>query len=204
MPTHSQVISGGYTVVAREPIDIQIELATTRGIVFVPVKEISFKKTQAMTSEHSSGTALPYHLTEGAIDYEGEFSVGTWFTESDQHENAEVWEKLLYYFLERPADEGRPVEFHIRLHQREYPTDVDGNGEGGGQVWVELQRCKLTGDSYTQGETGTVKRTYPFKFLRRVVGEKKESGGFVEPYMSGTAPDLSNKTISAPAVERTI
>ncbi len=185
------VIKSGFTLVAREPIDIQVELDTPRGTLYIPVKELSFKKTQTMTSEHSSGTALPYHLTEGAIDYEGEFSIGTWFTEEVNHTDAETWEKLLYYYLERPYDEGRPFEFNINLHERDRPDGIDAiTYEGGGGIWVQLQRCKLTGDSFTMGESGTLKRTYPFKFLRRVLGatHPELGGGFAEDPMPGTDP----------------
>jgi len=190
------VIKSGYTLVAREPIDIQVEFDTPRGTVYVSVKELTFKKTQAMTSEHSSGTALPYHLTEGAIDYEGEFKIGTWFTSEENHTDAEKWEFLLYYYLERPYDEGRPFEFNINLHERDRPDDVDAtNYDGGGGIWMQLQRCKLTGDSFNMGESGTLSRTYPFKFLRRVFGtdHPELGGGFAEDPMPGTDPFLSGQ-----------
>lgn len=193
------VIKSGFTLVAREPIDIQVEFDTPRGTVYVPVKELTFKKTQAMTSEHSSGMALPYHLTEGAIDFEGEFKIGTWFTMEETHTDAEQWEYLLYYYLERPADEGRPYEFNINIHERDRPDDVDGtNWTGGGGIIVQLQRCKLTGDSFNMGESGTISRTYPFKFLRRVLGTvHPEIGGtYAENPMLGTSPFMDNQGLA--------
>jgi hypothetical protein len=181
-------ISPGKTLVSKDPCDLQLEIVSKVGNIYVPIKTLRATKKIASNPEHSGGSALASNITQGAIDYEGEFGIGTWVTASE--EDAEAWEELLYLYLVKPWDEGRSQYFNINQHQREW-SEPDGKFVGG-KIYRSYQMCKLTGDSFDQGESGTVKTTYPWQGLRRTLGYGGQERG-------GSFNQASSEYASSPA-----
>lgn len=172
----------GYMLVASSPGDICIifnvpTVADTDGdatMIEIPVKTMSMTKSVDVTHEHSTGSHQTNALVVGKIDYEGDFTLGTWWVDSES--NPSTWDQLVRKYLTYQTDEGLPREFDIQIQARSGASMVSrGTGLYGGVTASDtnltimtLKRCKIKGDGMDIPEVGgTVTRKYPFSFMRR-------------------------------------
>jgi hypothetical protein len=164
------------TVFSKYPSDIQLRLRAEAGYVYVPITSLSWEVAKEITAEHYSGTGLPCNLTEGNTDYSGSLETG-WVTNNP--DDAQLWEYLLYTYLINPVDQGRSVEFDIELHERVYTGKVNADGEEvvGGQIWASFRRCKIEKHNFSVSEGSVAKRSYNWKGLRGAWGEGGEDTG---------------------------
>lgn len=152
----AQPASEGLEIIAEDPGDIQVEVA---GLTF-PVKKLTIEKKVDVTPEYGSGSHLPYFLTVGKIQYSGTFTVGTWIDPNDL--------TRLIKMLESDSYEGVPCTFNIVVNKKARQPRKGCPSSGETRTALKLMYCKVTGDSYEQGEPGeTITRTFPFIAARR-------------------------------------
>jgi hypothetical protein len=167
-------------IVASSPGDIIIEFMMTDTVtgkannVYIPVKTLSASKTIDVSKEYGVGSHQDYAEVVGKIGYEGDFTVGTWFVDSE--ENPESWNALIRNNLTYSTDEGLPKEFEIRIQARSgtamtrqgtgtYGTNLSNSDQ---QTIETYKRCILKSDGTDVPEVGsTVSKKYSFSSMRR-------------------------------------
>lgn len=156
MAAIGQYITKGLEIIAEDPGDIEIQI---ENFIF-PVKKLTVEKKIDVTAEYGSGSHQAYFLTVGKIGYSGSFTVGTWIDKNNL--------TRLIKLLESQQYEGVPCPFNIAVYKKaEQPIDACPKKGERKRAFV-LKYCKVTGDSYEQGEPGeTILRTFPFMALRR-------------------------------------
>lgn len=173
-----------YTIVAEDPGDIIVTFKSTSGNGqvdhIIPLKSISVQKTTDVTPEYGTGYHGKYALTQGKIDYKGDFEIGTWWVSNA--ENPETWMDLIRNHLTWTASgQGLSREFSIVISdagtpydrtQREGPSTVGTAGGADmpatGIKIVTFYRCLLSGDSLSVGNVGSTSSTkYSFTCMSR-------------------------------------
>lgn len=184
-------------IVASSPGDIVIEfkIPENNSTYIIPVKSVSGSKNIDVSKEYGIGSHQAFAEVVGKIGYEGEFTVGSWYVDSEN--NPATWDELVR-LLTYQNDEGLPREFTINIHARagagmtrvgtgtygsingysgstyEDAGDLTNNEavasmENTDTVIMSFQRCILKGDSVDVPEVGgTVSRRYPFSCLVRI------------------------------------
>jgi hypothetical protein len=165
-----------YTIVAEDPGDIVVTFTSTADGVphAIPLKSISVQKTVDVTPEFGTGWHGKYALTQGKVDYKGDFEIGTWWV-SDA-ENPEKWMDLIKNELTWSGVQGLSREFMITIADTGYAYDRSLSTIGGntapttvsGATIVTFKRCLLTGDSLSVGNVGSTASTkYSFTCMER-------------------------------------
>jgi hypothetical protein len=161
-----------YTIIAEDPGDIVINFVSSADgtIQQIPLKSISMQKTTDVTPEYGTGFHGKYGLTQGKIDYKGDFEIGTWWV-SDA-ENPEKWMDLIKNHLTWSGVQGLSREFDVVVtdSNAQYertnlsgPTTLSGNN-----TICTFHRCLLTGDSLSVGNVGSTASTkYSFTCMSR-------------------------------------
>lgn len=190
-------------IVASSPGDIVIEFKIPSGVegenktYLIPVKSLSAQKSMESSKEYGVGSHQAYAEVVGKIAYEGDFTIGTWYTSAE--DNPEVWDRLVT-LLTYQNDEGLPREFTINIHARggagmqrvgtgvytggetnstmedtvsegnvSYYNNESSGSTSDKMIIMSYYRCILKGDSIDIPEVGgTVSRKYPFSSLFRI------------------------------------
>ena len=161
-----------YTVIAEDPGDIAITFTSSADSTkhTIPLKSFSIQKTTDVTPEYGTGSHEKYGLTQGKIDYKGDFEIGTWWVSSE--EEPSQWMDLIKKHLTFEAN-GLSREFTIVVTDTalEYNrTNLSGATfiSGNNTTIMTLDRCLLTGDSLSVGNVGSTASTkYSFVVMRR-------------------------------------
>ncbi len=173
---------GDYTIIAEDPGDIIVTFTSSNDGTqhTIPLKSVSVQKTTDVTPEFGTGYHGKYALTQGKIDYKGDFEIGTWWV-SDAEQPA-TWMDLIKNHLTWTASgQGLSREFTIVISdagtpydrtQREGPATIGTAGgadmPASGTKIVTFYRCLLTGDSLSVGNVGSTASTkYSFTCMSR-------------------------------------
>ena len=160
-----------YTIIAEDPGDILLSFLMHDGTIQqIPLKSISMQKTTDVTPEYGTGRHNKYGLTQGKIDYKGDFEIGTWWV-SDA-ENPSTWMDLIKNHLTWNQVEGLSREFEIIVTdtnaQYERTNLVGPTMLGGYNMICTFHRCLLSGDSLSVGNVGSTATTkYSFTCMSR-------------------------------------
>ncbi len=167
---------GDYTIIAEDPGDIVITFTSSGSGTphAIPLKSLSVQKTVDVTPEFGTGWHGKYALTQGKVDYKGDFEIGTWWVSNA--ENPETWMDLIKNELTWNEIQGLGREFTITIADTGYAYDrtqsTIGSGTGptqvGGATIVTFYRCLLTQDSLNIGNVGATASTkYSFTCMSR-------------------------------------
>ena len=184
-----------YEIINSSPGDVVVVIIpkTFPAGLEIPLKSFSASRSVDVESLWGIGSHEKYGQLQGKMDYEGDFTVGTWWV--SQSQNPETWNALLQEFLALPGAEGLGIEFNIEVHS---------GGAGGNlreKAWsgqknpalshtnipsgtIEVyERCILKGDGLDIGEPGSlITKKYSFTCFRRTFGSSSAP-------TSATSPD---------------
>jgi hypothetical protein len=104
-------------IVATSPGDIVIEfkIPESNSTYIIPVKSVSGNKNIDVSKEYGIGSHQAFAEVVGKIGYEGDFTIGSWYVDSEN--NPATWDELVK-LLTYQNDEGLPREFIINIHAR--------------------------------------------------------------------------------------
>lgn len=172
---------GDYTIVAQDPGDIIITfISSSDGTMHtIPLKSISVQKSNDVTPEFGTGYHHKYALTQGKIDYKGDFEIGTWWV-SDAEQPSTWMDMIKNHLTWTKQGQGLGREFEIVISdagtpydrtQKNGPITVSSSANSSsteGSKIVTFHRCLLTGDSMSIGNVGsTIPTKYSFTCMSR-------------------------------------